>query len=76
MCLITLQITVSHYFSTQKAKNLLDYKPEMRLSDWKEIVDALENKSLESNVKKVSPCIQLLFVLISGTIAVIFHVLI
>ena len=76
MCLITLQITVSHYFSTQKAKKLLDYKPEIRFSDWKEIVDALENKSLESNVKNVSPCIKLLFVLISGTIAVICHVLI
>ena len=76
MCLITLQITVSHYFSTQKAKNLLDYKPEIRLSDWKEIVDTLENKSFESNVKKVSPCMKLLFVLISGTIAVICHVLI
>ena len=76
MCLITLQITVSHYFSTQKAKKLLDYKPEIRLSDWKEIVDALENKSVESNVQKVSPCIKILFFLVSGTIAVIFHVLI
>ena len=76
MCLTTSQITVSHYFSTQKAKNLLDYKPEIRLSDWKEIVDALKNKSLESNVPKFSPCIKLLFVFISGTIAVICHVLI
>ena len=76
ICLITLQITVTHYFSTQKAKQLLDYKPEIRLSDWKEIVDELENKSKESNVKKVSTYIKFLFVLISGTIALVCHVLI
>ena len=70
----TLQITVTHYFSTQKAKRLLDYKPEMKLSDWKEIIDELEIKSSEANVKKFLPCIKLLVILISGMIAITCHV--
>ena len=48
--MILFQITVTHFFSIEKAKVLLDYKPVIHSSDWDDITDALEYNISEKNV--------------------------
>ena len=59
------QITVSHYFSIKKAKESLDYQPDIRSDDWDEIINALkQEKRKEKRNKSFDP--KICFVLLSG----------